>query len=70
MQKNISYDEIIVIEKQKRVNFAYNLGAFKSVSLIGKADNLSIENVAIFSSIFHIGDNPPLIALLFGLSHP
>jgi hypothetical protein len=70
MQNNISYDEIIVIEKQKREHFANSLGGFKSVSLIGKADNLSNENVAIFSSIFHIGGTPPLIALLFGLSHP
>jgi len=70
MQKNISFDEIMTMEKQKRVHFVNSLGGFKSVSLIGTVDEFANENVAIFSSIFHIGANPPLMALIFRPSPP
>ncbi|MFZ4671164.1 MAG: flavin reductase family protein [Flavobacterium sp.] len=70
MQKHISYDDIMAMEKQMRVHFVNSLGGFKSVSLVGTVDNLSNENLAIFSSIFHIGANPPLIALVFRPSPP
>jgi len=70
MQKHISYDDIMMMEKQNRVHFVNSLGGFKSVSLIGTVDNLSNENLAIFSSIFHIGANPPLMALIFRPTPP
>jgi flavin reductase (DIM6/NTAB) family NADH-FMN oxidoreductase RutF len=70
MKKHISYDDIMAMEKQKRVHFINSLGGFKSVSLIGTVDKLSNENLSIFSSVFHIGANPPLIALIFRPSPP
>jgi flavin reductase (DIM6/NTAB) family NADH-FMN oxidoreductase RutF len=70
MQKHISYDDITMMEKQERVHFINSLGGFKSVSLIGTVDNFSNENLAIFSSVFHLGANPPLIALIFRPSPP
>ena len=49
----------------------YNsLVGFKSVSLIGTSDLEGNTNLAIFSSIFHIGANPPLIGLIFRPSPP
>jgi flavin reductase (DIM6/NTAB) family NADH-FMN oxidoreductase RutF len=65
MKTPISFDDIMAMEKQKRVHFINSLGGFKSVSLIGTVDNFSNENLAIFSSVFHLGANPPLIALIF-----
>lgn len=69
-QKHIVLEEILAMEKQERVHFVNSLGGFKSVSLIGTVDLLGNENLSIFSSILHIGANPPLIAVLFRPSPP
>jgi flavin reductase (DIM6/NTAB) family NADH-FMN oxidoreductase RutF len=58
------------LDKNKRVQLINSLGGFKSVSLIGTSDLDGNENLAIFSSIFHIGANPPLIGLIFRPSPP
>lgn len=70
MQKHISFSEIMNMDKQKRVHFINSLGGFKSVSLLGTVNNNDQTNLAIFSSIFHIGANPPLIAAIFRPSPP
>ncbi|WP_309642310.1 flavin reductase [Flavobacterium sp.] len=70
MQKHISLDVIVAMEKQERVHLVNSLGGFKSVSLIGTVDHLGNENLGIFSSILHIGANPPLIAVVFRPSPP
>ena len=40
------------------------VGGFKSVCLIGSVDLVGQTNLAIFSSIVHIGANPPLISFI------
>ncbi|EKT4519351.1 flavin reductase [Flavobacterium psychrophilum] len=70
MQKHISSTEIMNMEKQERVHFINSLGGFKSVSLIGTTNNDRQTNLAVFSSIFHIGANPALIAVVFRPSPP
>jgi flavin reductase (DIM6/NTAB) family NADH-FMN oxidoreductase RutF len=70
MQKHISSTEIKNMEKQKRVHFINSLGGFKSVSLLGTSNNDGQTNLSIFSSNFHIGANPPLIAVVFRPSPP
>ncbi|EKT4551833.1 flavin reductase [Flavobacterium psychrophilum] len=70
MQKHISSTEIMNMEKQERVHFINSLGGFKSVSLIGTTNNDRQTNLAVFSSIFHIGANPTLIAVVFRPSPP
>lgn len=62
--------EIENFEKQYRVHLINSLGGFKSVSLVGTKDSIGNENLAIFSSLFHIGANPPLIGLIFRPSPP
>jgi flavin reductase (DIM6/NTAB) family NADH-FMN oxidoreductase RutF len=62
--------EILAMDKQKRVHFINSLGGFKSVALVGTATKNGATNVAIFSSLFHIGANPPLIGLIFRPSPP
>lgn len=52
------------MEKQFRINFINSLGGFKSICLIGTKDKLDRNNVAIFSSIVHIGSNPPLFGFI------
>ena len=70
MHKQILFDEIMGMEKQQRVHLINSLGGFKSVALVGTSDSLGNENLAIFSSFFHIGANPPLIGMIFRPSPP
>ena len=70
MQKYISSDAIQAMEKQKRVHFINSIGGFKSLSLVGTIDNQGKTNLAVFSSLVHIGANPALVALIFRPSPP
>lgn len=47
-----------------RANFINTLTGFKSVSLIGSVNKAGQSNLGIFSSIVHIGSNPPLIGYI------
>jgi flavin reductase (DIM6/NTAB) family NADH-FMN oxidoreductase RutF len=38
---------------------------FKSANLIGTKSNDGIPNVAVFSSVTHLGSNPPLLGIVF-----
>ena len=71
MQKiYIDKQQIEELEKQKRVHLINSLGGFKSVALVGTSDENGNANLAIFSSFFHIGANPPLIGMIFRPSPP
>ncbi|MFD2176059.1 flavin reductase family protein [Veronia pacifica] len=47
-----------------RAKFINSLSGFKSANLIGTADTNGNTNLAIVSSVFHIGANPPLIGMI------
>jgi flavin reductase (DIM6/NTAB) family NADH-FMN oxidoreductase RutF len=64
-QLGISLEEIMNMEKQKRVHFINSLGGFKSVCLIGTKNNHKQTNLAIIDSLVHIGSNPPLFGIIF-----
>lgn len=64
MQIQISYTELMEMEQRKRAHLINSVGGFKSVCLVGTADNSGKTNLAIFSSIVHIGANPPLICFI------
>ena len=70
MKRQFSYESIMEMPKLQKTHFINSLGGFKSVSLLGTKNSLEQTNLAIFSSIFHIGANPPLIALIFRPSPP
>lgn len=70
MQKYITSKALNAMEKQFRVHLINSLGGFKSVSLVGTADQNRNPNLAIFSSVFHVGANPPLVGLIFRPSPP
>lgn len=69
-QIHIDYNEILKLEKQKRVHLINSLGGFKSVALVGTSDENKNTNLSIFSSFFHLGANPPLIGMIFRPSPP
>jgi flavin reductase (DIM6/NTAB) family NADH-FMN oxidoreductase RutF len=64
MQTQITNTELMAMEQRKRAHLINSVGGFKSVCLIGTADNFGHTNLAIFSSIVHIGANPPLICFI------
>lgn len=64
-QNFINYHQLMEMEKQERVNFVNSLGGFKSVCLIGTKNKNEQLNLAVFSSIMHIGANPPLMGIIF-----
>jgi len=65
LEKQITHEQILNMEKQDRVHFANSLGGFKSVVLIGTQNKKSQTNLAIIDSILHIGSNPPLFGMVF-----
>jgi len=65
MEKYISLDEIMMMQKQERVNFINSIGGFKSVCLVGTKNETGQTNLAIIDSLLHIGSNPPLFSIIF-----
>ncbi len=64
MKTCIQLEEIMQLELRKRAHFINSVGGFKSIGLIGTCDLQGNTNLAIFSSIVHIGANPPLISFI------
>jgi flavin reductase (DIM6/NTAB) family NADH-FMN oxidoreductase RutF len=44
-----------------RINLINSCSGYKSANLIGTKDNQDVTNVAVFSSITHLGSNPALL---------
>lgn len=57
-------DDVNSWERFYRANFINSLTGFKPVSLIGTANTNGQPNLAVFSSIVHIGSNPPLVGYI------
>lgn len=51
-------------ERFYRANFINSLTGFKSVSLLGTVNKKGQPNLGIFSSIVHIGSQPPLVGFI------
>lgn len=55
---------IDVMEKIPRLNLINSVTGYKSANLLGTCSKEGILNVAIFSSITHLGSNPPLLGFM------
>lgn len=64
MNKEFTFTDILALETRYRATFINSLGGFKSVVLIGTRNKDGKSNLAIFSSLFHIGANPPLFGFI------
>ncbi|MDQ5929192.1 MAG: hypothetical protein QG594_970 [Bacteroidota bacterium] len=64
MKKHISAQDITAMETQQRIHFINSIGGFKSIALIGTQNNQQQTNLAIFSSVIHIGSNPALFGII------
>lgn len=60
----ITKENISEFEKLYRTNLFNSLSGFKSANLIGTISKEGKTNLAIFSSVIHVGANPPLMGLL------
>lgn len=57
----ITRDHINEMHHLYRINMINSISGYKSANLIGTQSVDGISNVAIFSSVTHLGSNPPLL---------
>lgn len=55
--------DILDFEDRYRAKFINTLSGFKPINLIGTSDG-ELDNVAIISSVFHLGSKPPLLGFI------
>ena len=64
MNTTLSNAQIMDMEQRKRAQLINSISGFRSVALIGTIDTQGQTNLAIFSSIVHLGSNPPLLSFI------
>ena len=64
MNTTLDLVQLMEMEQRKRAQFINSISGFRSVALIGTTDTKGQNNLAIFSSIVHIGSNPPLLSFI------
>ena len=62
--KKITREEIEGYEKLYRVNLINSIKGFGAANLIGSKDEAGKSNVAIFSSVTHLGSSPALFGFI------
>ena len=60
----ITKDDMLAMDKIKRLNLINSCTGYKSANLIGTKSVDGIENVAIFSSITHLGSKPAMLGFI------
>lgn len=64
MREKFTQSDIQAMEKRKRTNLINSLSGYKSANLLGSVNNEGQTNLALMSSVFHVGANPALVGLL------
>ena len=62
--KHFSITDIDQMPSRFRAHFINSCTGFKSANLIGSISPDGVTNVAIFSSVTHLGSNPPLLGFV------
>ena len=57
-------NDIQSLNKIYRLNLINSVTGIKPANLIGTKNSKGIENLAIFSSVVHLGSNPPLLGMV------
>lgn len=57
-------EDINKLHKIFKINLINSCSGFKSANLLGSVSNEGITNVAIFSSVTHLGSNPPTLGFI------
>lgn len=63
-EKRITRKDLEYLDYVPRINLVNSITGYKSASLIGTKGKDGILNVAVFSSVTHVGSNPPLIGFI------
>ncbi len=58
-------DDLDAMAQRDRARLVNGLTGYKSPFLLGSADADGLTNLALFSSVFHLGADPALIGLIF-----
>jgi flavin reductase (DIM6/NTAB) family NADH-FMN oxidoreductase RutF len=62
--KKFTKDELFYMSKVPRLNLVNCVTGYKSANLIGTVSTEGALNVAIFSSVTHLGSEPPLLGFI------
>jgi len=62
---HLTHDDILQLDKGYRRNLINGLSGFKSLNLAGTISPQGQTNLAVMSSVIHVGANPPLMGVLF-----
>ena len=60
----ISRNDIAKFDKIYRINLINSCSGYKSANLIGTISESGVTNVAVFSSVIHLGSDPPLLGFI------
>ena len=59
-----NFDDIQNLEKIFKINLINSCSGFKSANLLGSISEEGISNVAVFSSVTHLGSKPPTLGFI------
>jgi flavin reductase (DIM6/NTAB) family NADH-FMN oxidoreductase RutF len=62
--KHFNSKDVNSLNPRKRANLINSISGYKSANLIGTISDSGVANLAIFSSVIHIGANPPLLGFI------
>ncbi|MCH2175779.1 MAG: flavin reductase [Lentisphaeria bacterium] len=62
--KHITQEDLFNLNKIERLNIVNSISGIKAVNLIGTRSIDGQENLAVFSSIIHLGSNPALLGFI------
>ncbi|MCL1036113.1 flavin reductase family protein [Shewanella submarina] len=61
----LNKEEIQALSQRRRALFINSLSGFKSANLVGSVSKAGQTNLAIVSSVFHLGADPALMGMIF-----
>lgn len=61
---HLTQQDIVSLEKVKRLNLINAITGIKPANLIATISNKGTTNVAVFSSVMHLGSNPALVGFI------
>ena len=59
-----NFEDIQSLEKIYKINLINSCSGFKSANLLGSISKEGVNNVAVFSSVTHLGSNPPTLGFI------
>ncbi|MGI9874433.1 flavin reductase family protein [Vibrio chagasii] len=60
----LSKNDLQAMEQRERTRLINSLSGFKSANLIGSCDSQGAANLAVISSVVHLGSHPPLFGFI------